>query len=121
MKGLCESGCGGTVKVYGCKWCPDCYPNFSAGQSLKERAFIVVAGKYEMDMEEGLTENCKFSSDVLTLDEAEKTLHEYRSYPFARIEYVGDQVGVIYIDQNKLKEANKILERNGIISKGFNT
>ena len=57
------------------------------GQSLNEKSFIVVAGKYETDPEYGITENCKFSSDLLTLKEAEKLLHEYRSYPYARIEY----------------------------------
>jgi hypothetical protein len=82
----CESGCGGTVRVLGCKWCPDCYPKFSLGQSLKEKRFYVVAGKYDMDMEEGLTENCKFSSELMTLEEAEKVLHANRSWPFSRIE-----------------------------------
>lgn len=85
----CESGCGGTVKVFGCKWCPDCYPNFSAGQSLNEKSFVVVAGKYEMDAEGGLVENCKFISDILTLEDAEKILREHRGFPFSRIEYFG--------------------------------
>lgn len=90
MKGLCESGCGGQIQVSGCKWCPDCAPNFSMGHSLNERAFVVNAGKYEtIDFE--LTENIKFSSEPLLIQEAEAVLAQYKGYDFARIEYVGDQ------------------------------
>lgn len=82
----CESGCGGTVKVFGCKWCPECYPDFSMGQSLKLKNFVVVAGKYDNDPDEGLVENCKFSSEPMLLEDAVKVLKEYSGYPWARIE-----------------------------------
>ena len=81
----CESGCGGLVKVFGSKWCPDCYPDFSRGQSLNETAFAVVAGKYD-----DYGENIKFASDAMTLPEAEKTLKQVSDYPFARIEYLDE-------------------------------
>lgn len=82
----CNSGCGGTVKVHGCKWCPDCYPRFSMGQSLKEKTFVVVAGKYEqLDGEQ--SENIKYVSEPMLLESAERDLERVRGYPFARIEY----------------------------------
>ena len=83
----CESGCGGIVKVSGCKWCPDCYPNFSRGQTLNEQAFYVVAGKYDFN-----EENIKFSSDVMTLPEAEALLKKVSGYPFSRIEYFDQEL-----------------------------
>lgn len=86
----CESGCGGTVRVHGCKWCPDCYSNFSMGQSLNERAFVVNSGKYET-WDFRLEENIKFSSEPLLLQEAEEVLEQYKGYDFARIEYIGEQ------------------------------
>ena len=84
MKGSCESGCGNAVKVYGCKWCPECYPTFSHGQSTGEKIFIVVAGKYEWDGEE----NVKYVSDAMSLKAAEEELKRFSGYHFSRIEHV---------------------------------
>lgn len=82
----CHSGCGGTVKVYGCKWCPDCYQNFSTGHASNEKAFSVVAGKYEQ-FDGELTENIKYISEPMLLEDAEQDLERVKGYPFARIEY----------------------------------
>ncbi len=88
----CESGCGGTVRVYGCKWCPDCYPDFSKGQACKEKAFVVVAGKYE-EFEGEQIENFKYISEPMLIGDAEKDLERVKGYPFARIEYQSPDVG----------------------------
>ena len=82
----CESGCGGVVEVYGCKWCPDCYPAFSKGQALDEKAFVVVAGKYD-EFEGEQIENFKYCSEPMLLEDAEEDLKRFKGYPFARIEY----------------------------------
>lgn len=88
MKGPCESGCGANVQVSGCKWCPNCYSNFSMGGDFGEVAFVVNAGKYEEFNGEQI-ENIKYSSAPMLLKDAEAKLKEFSGYPFARIEYVG--------------------------------
>lgn len=47
--------------------------------------FIVEAGKYEQCPEEGLIENCKYSSELMSYDEAVEDLKKYQSYPYSRI------------------------------------
>lgn len=90
MKGACESGCGNYVQVSGCKWCPDCYPDFSMGQSLNECAFEVIAGKYEV-INFRVEENIKYASGPQLLQDAEEILKQKTGYDFARIEYIGEQ------------------------------
>lgn len=82
----CSSGCGGIVQVYGGKWCSDCHQNFSTGHACNEKAFIVVAGKYDQFNDE-LTENFKYISEPMLLEDAEHDLERVKGYPFARIEY----------------------------------
>lgn len=47
--------------------------------------FSVAAGKYETDDGETI-ENCKFSDDFETLEEAIASFEEHKSYPWCRIE-----------------------------------
>lgn len=86
MSSFCESGCGGMVLVVGNKWCPQCHPEFSMGQSLNLPGFVVVAGKYE-SVDGEASENVKFISEPMPLEAAETELKRCEGYHFSRIEY----------------------------------